>query len=100
MSVTVACVCGLKYKVREDNRGKSFQCRQCGARIAVPQAEVTAHDERGDVDEADFESRRHTSAQARGERPAFEDKPGSKRTEGKSNDPRTSRRRKKARGKA
>jgi hypothetical protein len=42
MSLTVTCTCGLKYKVREDKRGKTFACKGCDAIVVIPAAEPKA----------------------------------------------------------
>jgi len=45
MSFTVTCSCGLKYKVREDKRGKTFACKGCDAVVVIPAAEPKPDDE-------------------------------------------------------
>lgn len=71
MSLSVKCECGLKYKVREDNRGKFFRCQGCGAQVAVPNADDTADEEWGSFDESEFESPEDDPVEASGEQSPF-----------------------------
>jgi hypothetical protein len=55
MSITVTCDCGLKYKVREDKRGKTFRCQGCQAEVAVPAAEANPDEEWADFGDLELE---------------------------------------------
>src|SRR5947199_10806248 len=72
MAITVSCICGLKYKVREDNPGRTFACRRCGNPVAIPEIEHAANPERSDVQQAELDARPEASTGTRGNRPAFD----------------------------
>jgi len=37
MAIAVECICGKRFKARDDQAGKNFTCSHCGIAIAVPQ---------------------------------------------------------------
>ena len=36
MAIEIACKCGSRYSVKEENAGRQFDCKKCGARLSVP----------------------------------------------------------------
>ncbi len=37
MTIEVECQCGKVYKTGEENAGRRFACKQCGAEVVVPE---------------------------------------------------------------
>src|SRR5690242_9549163 len=42
MPITLSCTCGARYNIKEEFAGKTLQCPQCKANLAVPGAAATA----------------------------------------------------------
>lgn len=40
MSITTNCRCGKKYQVKDENAGKQFKCKSCGASVRIPAGQI------------------------------------------------------------